>query len=46
VIKSYGKEPPKLDFNLANITAKLSGEICLAASILKPEKPIPKSVVK
>ena len=45
-MKSSGKEPPKLAFSLAKIAAKLSGEICLAASILNPEKPIPISVVK
>jgi len=46
VMKSSGIDPPRLALNTANIAAKLVGEMCLAASILKPEKPILRRVVK
>jgi hypothetical protein len=38
-MKSSGNAPPKLTFNFANIAAKFVGDICFAASILKPENP-------
>jgi hypothetical protein len=46
VIKSSGKELPKLSLNFLKIVARLLGEICLAASIRNPEKPIERSSVK
>lgn len=45
-MKSSGIDPPKLSLNFLNIAAKLVGEICLAASILNPENPIPNKSVK
>lgn len=45
-MKSFGIEPPKLSLNFLKIAAKFVGEICLAASILKPENPIPNKSVK
>ena len=45
-MKSGVKDPPRFYLSLANIAAKLSGEICLAASIRIPEIPIEiKSVI-
>jgi hypothetical protein len=46
VIKSSGKEPPRLFFNFLNIYAKFIGDICFAASIRNPEKPIANKSVK
>jgi hypothetical protein len=39
VIKSSGSCPPIFAFSFAKIAARLAGEICFAASILKPENP-------
>jgi len=45
-MKSEGNDPPKFPFNFAKIAAKFVGEICFAASIRNPEKPIPRISVK
>jgi len=46
VKKSSGKLPPILFLNIANISAKSLGFICLAASNLKPVIPIENKSVK
>jgi hypothetical protein len=38
-MKSSGKAPPKFAFKILKIAARFLGDMCFAASILKPENP-------